>query len=55
MKREVFERIYEEELTPIQRRILHRILQRKSNTAIRRDVTVWFDRKVYGLKTFRLG
>ncbi|MGJ0607847.1 AAA-like domain-containing protein [Cylindrospermopsis raciborskii] len=47
MKRELFERIYEEELTPIQRRILHRILQGKSNTAIRGDVTVWFDHKVY--------
>ncbi|MFM6817359.1 MAG: hypothetical protein ACKPKB_14300, partial [Dolichospermum sp.] len=44
---EVFERIYEEELTPIQRRILHRILKGKSHTAIRGDVTVWFDRKVY--------
>jgi hypothetical protein len=47
MKQEVFERIYEEELTPIQRRILHRILKGKSHTAIRGDVTVWFDRKVY--------
>ncbi|MFM6496248.1 MAG: hypothetical protein ACKPHF_04950, partial [Dolichospermum sp.] len=47
MKRELFELIYEEELTPIQRRILHRILKGKSHTAIRGDVTVWFDRKVY--------
>ncbi|MDB9491293.1 S8 family serine peptidase [Dolichospermum circinale CS-534/05] len=40
MKQEVFERIYEEELTPIQRRILHRILKGKSHTAATVTVTV---------------
>ncbi|NEO55027.1 MAG: hypothetical protein F6K54_19270 [Okeania sp. SIO3B5] len=47
LSREQFERIYQEELTPFQKRILNRILEGKTNEDIRKDETVWFNLDVY--------
>jgi len=44
---EQFERIVEEELTPLQKRVLNRILDGKTNEEIKKDETVWYDLDVY--------
>ncbi|MCL2931381.1 MAG: AAA-like domain-containing protein [Trichodesmium sp. MAG_R03] len=43
LSREQFERIEQEELTPIPKRILNRILNGKTNQEIRKDETVWYN------------
>ncbi|MDM3859325.1 MAG: AAA-like domain-containing protein [Aphanizomenon gracile PMC644.10] len=43
---EAFDNIYHEQLTPIQKRILRRLLRGKSYQSIRGDKTVWIDREV---------
>ncbi|BAG05315.1 AAA-like domain-containing protein [Microcystis aeruginosa] len=43
---EAFDNIYHEQLTPIQKRILRRLLRGKSYQSIRGDKTVWLDREV---------
>ena len=47
LSRDQFERIEKEELTPILKRILNRILDGKTNEEIRTDETVWFNLNVY--------
>ena len=43
LSREQFERIEQEELTPIPKRILNRILNGKTNQEIRKDETVCYN------------
>ena len=55
---ETFDCIFYEQLTPIQTRILRRILKGKLNQDILGDVTVWFDREVWageGRQTLPIG
>ncbi|NES05896.1 MAG: hypothetical protein F6K22_25675 [Okeania sp. SIO2F4] len=47
LSRGQFERIEQEEFTPIPKRILNRILDGKTNEEIRKDETVWYDMDVY--------
>jgi hypothetical protein len=44
---EAFDNVYHEQLTPIQKRILRRLLRGKSYQSIRGDKTVWLDRQVW--------
>ena len=54
LSREQFERIVEEEFTPIPKRILNRILDGKTNEDIRKDETVWYDLDVYEFDYHRI-